>query len=72
VPYRGALADFVYQMIGGLRSSMGYCGCTSISQFRRDARFIRVSSAGHVESHPHDIQITREAPNYSIRHAMSE
>ncbi|MSQ90907.1 MAG: IMP dehydrogenase [Phycisphaerales bacterium] len=65
VPYRGALADFVYQMVGGLRSAMGYCGCATIEEFRRDARFVRVSAATVVENHPHDIQITKESPNYS-------
>lgn len=65
VPYRGALSDFVYQMIGGLRSAMGYCGCATIEELRRDARFVRVSAATVVENHPHDIQITKESPNYS-------
>ncbi|MSR44786.1 MAG: IMP dehydrogenase [Phycisphaerales bacterium] len=65
VPYRGALADFVYQMVGGLRSAMGYCGCATIEELRRDARFVRVSAATVVENHPHDIQITKESPNYS-------
>ena len=65
VPYRGTLSDFVYQMIGGLRSAMGYCGCTTIEEFRRDTRFVRVSAATVVENHPHDIQITKESPNYS-------
>jgi IMP dehydrogenase len=52
-------------MIGGLRSAMGYCGCTTIEEFRRDTRFVRVSAATVVENHPHDIQITKESPNYS-------
>ncbi len=65
VPYRGVLADFVYQMVGGVRSSMGYCGCRTLDEFRRDARFVRVSAATVVENHPHDITITKEAPNYS-------
>ena len=64
VPYRGSLADFVYQMVGGLRAAMGYCGCSTINDLRSRARFVRVSSAGLVESHAHDIQITKEAPNY--------
>ena len=64
VPYRGSLADFVYQMVGGLRAAMGYCGCSTIDDLRSRARFVRVSSAGLVESHAHDIQITKEAPNY--------
>ncbi len=65
VPYRGSLADFVYQLVGGLRSSMGYCGCPTITAFRDRARFVRVTGASVIESHPHDIRITKEAPNYS-------
>ncbi len=66
VPYRGTLGDLVYQMVGGLRSTMGYCGCSTIEQLRENARFIRVSGASVVESHPHDIQIIKESPNYSV------
>jgi IMP dehydrogenase len=65
VPYRGSLSDFVYQVIGGLRSGMDHCGTASIDQLRRDARFLRVSAATVAESHPHNIQITQEAPNYT-------
>jgi IMP dehydrogenase len=65
VPYRGPLAELVYQLVGGLRSAMGYCGCSTIGQLREQARFVRVTSATVVESHPHDIQITKESPNYS-------
>ena len=65
VPYRGVLADFVYQMVGGLRSAMGYCGCLTVDEFRRNSRFVKVSSATVIENHPHDIHITKEAPNYS-------
>ena len=65
VPYRGGLSDFVYQIVGGLRAGMGYCGTPDIASLMRDARFVHVSSAGMGESHPHDIQITKEAPNYS-------
>jgi len=65
VPYRGPLSEFVYQMVGGLRAAMGYCGCQTIEELRENARFIRITTAGVIESHPHDIQITREAPNYS-------
>ncbi|MBX3405582.1 MAG: IMP dehydrogenase [Phycisphaeraceae bacterium] len=65
VPYRGSLAEFVYQLVGGLRASMGYCGCGTIDEFRKHARFVRVTVASVVESHPHDIRITKEAPNYS-------
>jgi len=65
VPYRGPLADFVYQLIGGLRAGMGYCGAATIEDLRRDATFCQVSPAGVAESHPHDVIITREAPNYA-------
>jgi IMP dehydrogenase len=65
VPYRGSLGDFTYQMVGGLRSSMGYCGCRTLEEFRRDTRFVRISGASLLESHPHSIQITKESPNYS-------
>ncbi|MHC4414499.1 MAG: IMP dehydrogenase [Planctomycetota bacterium] len=65
VPYRGPLSDLLYQMVGGLRAAMGYCGCATISELRENARFVSVSSASLIESHPHDIQITKESPNYS-------
>jgi IMP dehydrogenase len=65
VPYRGRLADFVYQLVGGLRAGMGYCGTPSVRELRERAQFVRVSAAGVAESHPHDIAITREAPNYT-------
>ncbi|MUK88121.1 IMP dehydrogenase [Ornithinibacillus sp. L9] len=66
VPYKGPLADTFHQLIGGLRSGMGYCGTESIDSLRNDARFIRITNAGLRESHPHDVQITKEAPNYSV------
>jgi IMP dehydrogenase len=66
VPYRGPLADFVYQLVGGLRAGMGYCGAATIEDLRTKSRFIRVSAASLAESHPHDIAITQEAPNYSL------
>ncbi len=66
VPYRGSLADIVYQLIGGLKSGMGYCGVKNIEELQTKTNFIRISSAGLKESHPHDVQITKEAPNYSI------
>src|SRR5258705_11102335 len=69
VPYRGPLGDFVYQMVGGLRAGMGYCGTPNIEALRSKARFCRVSSASMAESHPHDIHITKEAPNYSVEYA---
>ncbi len=65
VPYRGALSDFVYQLVGGLRAGMGYCGTPNIQALMESGRFVRVSAASVGESHPHDIQITKEAPNYS-------
>ena len=65
VPYKGVLADTIYQLVGGLRASMGYCGTPDIDTLRRDAEFIRITGAGLQESHPHDIQITKESPNYS-------
>jgi IMP dehydrogenase len=65
VPYRGSLADVTYQLVGGLRAAMGYCGCRTIEELRTRTQFVRVTGASVVESHPHDIQITKEAPNYS-------
>ncbi len=65
VPYKGALSDTVYQMMGGLRSGMGYVGCHTIEELRHNAQFIKITGAGLVESHPHDVYITKEAPNYS-------
>src|SRR5271167_389223 len=65
VPYKGPLADFVFQLVGGLRAGMGYCGCRNIDELRTKTRFIQVTSASVQESHPHDIVITQEAPNYS-------
>ena len=67
VPYRGNLADIVFQMLGGLRSAMGYCGVRNIAELRRDVQFVRITNAALVESHPHDISITKEAPNYSSK-----
>jgi IMP dehydrogenase len=68
VPYRGALHNLLYQLIGGLRAGMGYCGVCSIAELRTEARFIQVSPASVRESHPHDISITQEAPNYTAEH----
>lgn len=67
VPHKGPLADVVFQLVGGLRAGMGYTGCATIEELHRKARFMRISSAGLVESHPHDVQITKEAPNYERR-----
>lgn len=69
VAYRGTLAEFVYQMTGGVRAAMGYCGCGTIEDLRRDAQFCRVTQASMIESHPHDIRITKEAPNYMLEAA---
>jgi IMP dehydrogenase len=64
VPYRGAIKDVVYQLIGGLRAGMGYCGTANIDELRKNAQFVKISGAGLKESHPHDVQVTKEAPNY--------
>ncbi|MFN0011940.1 MAG: IMP dehydrogenase [Phycisphaerales bacterium] len=64
VVFRGSLAEFVYQMVGGLRASMGYCGCANIATLQREARFCKVSPATIIENHPHNIRITKESPNY--------
>jgi IMP dehydrogenase len=66
VPYRGPVSDVLFQMVGGMRSGMGYVGCSNIDELRTETEFVRVTSAGLRESHPHDVQITREAPNYSV------
>jgi IMP dehydrogenase len=63
VPYKGPLAPIVYQLVGGLRQAMGYCGAETIEQMH-DAKFVRITGAGLRESHPHDVTITKEAPNY--------
>lgn len=68
VPYRGPLGDFVYQLVGGLRAGMGYCGARTIDEFRQKARFVHSTQAGRIENHPHDITITKEAPNYSVEY----
>jgi len=65
VPYKGPLSDTVYQLVGGLRAGMGYCGCRNVGELQKKAQFIRITGAGLKESHPHDIYITKEAPNYS-------
>jgi len=67
VPYKGALADTVFQLIGGIRAGMGYCGCATIPELWEKAQFVRITGAGLKESHPHDIYITKEAPNYSAQ-----
>ena len=67
VPYRGALSEIVYQMCGGIRAGMGYCGTKTIDELKERAKFVKITSASLVESHPHDISITKESPNYSPR-----
>ncbi|HLT47429.1 MAG TPA: IMP dehydrogenase [Rubricoccaceae bacterium] len=67
VPYKGRLDEVVYQMIGGLRAAMGYCGCETVEALQERAQFVRVTASGLRESHPHDVTITQEAPNYSVR-----
>ncbi len=69
VPFKGRLAEYVYQLVGGLRSGMGYCGCATVPELNTATRFVRVTTAGVNESHPHDIQITKEAPNYRVEQA---
>lgn len=68
VPYKGPLADTIFQLIGGVRSGMGYCGTPTIEDLKKNGKFIRITGAGLKESHPHDIYITKEAPNYSYSH----
>lgn len=65
VPFKGSLTEVVYQMVGGIRAGMGYCGCKSIEELKTQSTFIKITNAGIRESHPHDVSITREAPNYS-------
>ena len=72
VPFKGVLSDFVYQLVGGLRAGMGYCGAATIDQLRREARFIQVSPASVKEGHPHDIAVTQEAPNYSSDYSSKQ
>ncbi|WZL73858.1 IMP dehydrogenase [Clostridiaceae bacterium 35-E11] len=67
VPYRGRLKDIVYQLVGGLKAGMGYCGTATIQDLKENGKFTKITSAGLIESHPHDISITKEAPNYSVR-----
>ena len=72
VPFKGQLGPFVYQLVGGLRAGMGYCGTRTIEELRTESRFIQVTPASVRESHPHDITITQEAPNYSMERAVGE
>ena len=65
VPYKGPLSETVFQLMGGIRSGFGYCGAHNIADLKTNGRFVRITNAGLLESHPHDISITKEAPNYS-------
>ena len=64
VPYKGPMSDVIYQMMGGLRSGMGYCGCANIEELKEKAQFVKISNAGLKESHPHTVENVKEAPNY--------
>jgi IMP dehydrogenase len=66
VPYKGAISASIQQLVGGLKSGMGYCGCNSIEELRKNARFVRITPAGLKESHVHDVTVTKEAPNYRL------
>ena len=72
VPYKGRLSPFIYQLVGGLKAGMGYCGTPNIEKLRSEAKFIQVTAASVRESHPHDIAITQEATNYSTEHSGGE
>jgi len=65
VPYKGNVGEVMYQFVGGLRAGMGYCGAATIKNLQEDAKFVRITAAGVAESHPHDVTITGESPNYS-------
>ncbi|MDE2277934.1 MAG: IMP dehydrogenase, partial [Burkholderiales bacterium] len=66
VPYKGSMLGIIHQMAGGLRAAMGYCGCTSLDEMQQRAEFVQITAAGMRESHVHDVQITKEAPNYRM------
>ena len=66
VPYKGTVAAVLHQMVGGLRAAMGYTGCATVEEMRRDCKFVKITGAGLKESHVHDVQITRESPNYRV------
>ena len=72
VPYKGSLSPFLYQLVGGLRAGMGYCGAKTIDELRTEARFIQITAASVRENHPHDIAITQEAPNYTAEFNAEE
>lgn len=66
VAYKGPLSNLIYQLVGGLRAAMGYCGAATVQAMKSDAQFIRITAAGLRESHPHDVIVTKEAPNYRV------
>ena len=66
VPFRGAAGNAIHQLLGGVRSSMGYCGVKTIKEFGKDSNFIQISAAGVKENHPHEVRIVKEAPNYQV------
>jgi IMP dehydrogenase len=66
VPYKGPVVNVIHQLLGGLRASMGYCGCATVDEMRARAEFVEITAAGARESHVHDVQITKEAPNYHV------
>ena len=66
VPYKGSISGFIYQLVGGLRAGMGYCGAKTVDELRAHGRFVRITTAGVRESHAHDVTITKEAPNYRL------
>jgi len=72
VPYKGSVGDIVFQLVGGVRAGMGYVGAANLSELVEKAQFVRITGAGVRESHPHDVEITKEAPNYSVMGVDSE
>jgi len=66
VPYRGTVSDYVHQLMGGVRAAMGYCGCRDIAEMQTRTRFVEITGAGLRESHPHDVTMTEDAPNYQV------
>jgi IMP dehydrogenase len=66
VPYKGPLHDYIYQLVGGLKAGMGYAGAATLEELRQRGRLVRITHAGLIESHPHDVVITKEAPNYQV------
>jgi IMP dehydrogenase len=65
IPYKGELREFLHHLVAGLRKGMGYCGCQNITELKNYRKFVRITSAGHLESHPHSVAFTQDAPNYS-------